>query len=66
MQAVRGIVTVLTASTPSKIFETQEENMAPVCIQAVHTTIIASHKFFTASNKHRMITHRRPSMHFCS
>ena len=28
-------------------------------MQAVHTTLMASHKFFTASDKHRMITHSR-------
>ena len=30
--------------------------MAPIHIQVVHTTLKASHNFFTAIDKHRMIT----------
>ena len=33
--------------------------MAPVYMQAVHTTLLAYHNFFTAYDKHRMITHTR-------
>ena len=43
---------------PLQILETHEKNVAPVCIQAVHSTLMASHKYFLASDKHCMITHK--------
>ena len=46
-------------------FWKQMKNMAPVYVQRVHTTLMASPKFFTVSDEHRMITHThtRPSAH---